>query len=136
MSNPSAPYQVCVNSLTGEILSTKIISSSSEATSKSGTLIYGNSDSVISGSGAFIPIASGNNGAMSGSASRSFSGSRVTLRTNANSGVFGSSSSTPYKLPLVYANLNSVNGRKQHSRMSLSGSSSDCFGDSTATGLL
>ena len=65
---------------------------------------------------------------------RSFSGPRVTLHKNANSGVFGGASSTPYKLPLVYANLNSPNRQKQRSRITLSRSSSDCFDDSATTG--
>ncbi|XP_076394340.1 uncharacterized protein LOC100875510 [Megachile rotundata] len=132
--NPVAPYQVCVNSLTGEIISRTIISGSSDAISKSGTLMYENSNSAMSSTpqdSVFGPMTFGKTGTMSGSASRTFSGSRVTLHKNTNSGMFSELTPAKYKLPIAYANLNSANGQRQYSKMTLS--SSDCF-DDTAGG--
>ncbi|CAK9825805.1 hypothetical protein ANTRET_LOCUS3743 [Anthophora retusa] len=135
---PSVPYEICINTHTGETRSKAITASSSDGgSSVSNTMMYANPNSGVSSKSAhrmFPAIALKSNGMLAESAPRLYGGS------NMNSGMFGGSkagsygplaesNSKVYNVPsLIYANLNTGNRQKQRSKMVMS-SSSDCFDD-------
>ncbi|CAK9819753.1 hypothetical protein ANTPLA_LOCUS10363 [Anthophora plagiata] len=135
---PSVPYEICINTHTGETRSKAMTASSSDGgSSVSNTMVYASSNSGTPSKPAHrmfpaIPLKS--NGMLAESAPRLYGG------FNMNSGMFGESkagsygpftesNSKVYNVPsLIYANLNSGNRQKQRSKMVMS-SSSDCFDD-------
>ncbi|XP_076619416.1 uncharacterized protein LOC143340904 [Colletes latitarsis] len=171
--NPSIPYEICTNVLTGEITSRAITSSTSDATSGSSPIIYGTANPAASSrwlpgiftapseknrgiAGTMPGILSRtqfgsskhiNSGAFSGSTSGSFSRSRLGSFGNVNSGAFGSKlgihgtsnsgsfnrpNSGIFSLPpLAHISSNTASGYNQHTGISMSSSSSNCFDDDT-----
>ncbi|CAL7937103.1 unnamed protein product [Xylocopa violacea] len=116
---PSVPYEICINTVTGETRSNVIQSGSADETDKLTITTIGN-NGIITG------VAPQNSASFSGSVTGSFGGA-------ASGSLSGSKTSSTftglYNLPLAYANLNIGNRQKQHLKTFVNSGSSDCFDD-------
>ncbi|XP_076760972.1 uncharacterized protein LOC143429320 [Xylocopa sonorina] len=137
---PSVPYEICINTVTGETRSNIIQSGSADVTDKITVTTIGNNgvitgvtpqNSVSFGASKIGSYESMNSGTL-GSVSIPFSGSVAGSFGEAASGSLSGSKTTftgLYNLPLAYANLNIGNGQKQYLKTIVNSGSSDCFDD-------
>lgn len=122
------PYEICVNALTGETTSRKLVSKPFGTTGGSSNpipIIFGKSVS-----GTYPATGIRRTGVVAGSYENFNSESRFRAYGGSNFPSFSPSTSGIYSLPsLVHANLNAANGQKQYAKVPTASSFSNCDDD-------